>query len=532
VPASLLIHGGTAYDGTGGPGRRADVVVHGDRIATVGEVPGELDAHMLDATGLAVAPGFVNILSHAWGSLQREPRGPSDLLQGVTTEVFGEAFSLGPTSPGFEQVIKAFGVDEEVRIAFPRLSDGLAYLEQAGIAPNVASFVGGVNLRTLGAGLEDQPLTPEALDRICGVLNEEMADGALGIGTALIYPPECFASTDELVALSRVVGRYGGLYSSHMRSEGDRLLECIDELLEIGERAEVRTEIWHLKAAGRDNWPKMKLAVERIDEARRAGQQVAANMYPYVAGGTSLYACIPPPYHVGGPAALLARLDDPAERARMAADIRQPSPEWENLYLASGGGEGVLVAGGHGAGSQFRNRRLSDIAAERGADEVETLLDLVRIDQTLGAMYFLIDEDNVRLGLSQPWVSVGSDAEAPAAEPPWTDEPTHPRTYGTFARVLGHYGRDLGLIPLAEAVRRMSSLPADTLRLTDRGRLVEGAFADVVVFDPRRFLDAATYDDPHRYAVGVRHVVVNGRPVVEDGAFTGALPGRRLRRGR
>jgi N-acyl-D-amino-acid deacylase len=532
MPISLVIRGGQVYDGSGGPARVADVAVDGDRIVAVGDVPAHADADVFDATGMAVAPGFINVLSHAWGSLQTEPRGPSDLLQGVTTEVFGEAFSLGPTPPGLAQVAETFNLlPDGARADFDRLSEGLGHLESRGVAPNVASFVGGHNLRVLGGGFDDGPLSAAALDRVRGVLEEEMADGALGIGTALIYPPGCYATTEELVAACEVVGRHDGLYISHMRSEGAQFLECLDELIEIGRRASVRAECYHLKAAGRSNWPKMKLAIERIAAARDAGQPVSADMYPYIAGGTGLSACVPPAFAVGGLDALAQRLRDPDERKRIAAAIRTPSTDWENLYLDAGG-DGILIVGSTGADRSFDGRRLSDIAAERHADEVDTLLDLLTLDLTFSAIYFMMDEENVRLGLQQPWVSIGSDAEAPALEPPWTEQPTHPRTYGTFARVLGRYSRDEGLFSLSEAIRRMTSQPADTLRLTGRGRLTADAFADIVVFDPDGVQDHATYEQPHQYSSGVRHVLVNGQAVVRDGKLTGALPGRRLRRGR
>jgi N-acyl-D-amino-acid deacylase len=530
MPTSLVIRGGTVLDGTGGPGRRADVVLDGDRVAAVGPAPDGVDAEVIDAAGLTVAPGFVNVLSHAWGSLQLDPSGASDLLQGVTTEVFGEAFSLGPAGPAFVEYMRGWDLAEGSVVDFPRLSAGLDHLERSGVAPNVASFVGGHNLRILGAGLDDGPMEPAALDRVRGVLAEEMADGALGVGTALIYAPGGFAGTDELVALCEVVGRYGGMYISHLRSEAKRLLESIDELVEIGRRADVRAEVYHLKAAGRPYWPMMRRAIERIEQARASGQPVTANMYPYTAGGTSLASCIPPPYHVGGPQALAARLADPAQRAGMAADIREWSDEWENLYLGAGGGEGVLFGADLADGTPTRGRRLSEVAGDLGLEEVEALLEIVAREPTVGALYFIVDEGNVQLGLRQSWVSVGSDGEAHRAVAPWTDAATHPRTYGTFARVLGRYCRDLRLFPLAEAVRRMTSLPADSLRLRDRGRLAPGCFADVVVFDPATVADLATYADPHQYATGVRDVLVNGVPVVRDGALTRATPGRRLRR--
>jgi len=533
MPASLVIRGGTVVDGTGAPARVADVVVRDDRIVAVGDVAEDIDAEQLDANGCVVSPGFVNVLSHAWGSLQLDPTGASDLLQGVTTEVFGEAFSLGPTDGRLGEALRPWGdLSEQISVDFDRLSQGLDHLAAAGVAPNVASFIGGANLRILGAGFDDRPLTDAELDRLTGLVEEEMQEGALGIGTALIYPPGRYARTDELIALCKVVGRYDGLYISHMRSEGDQFLECLEELLTIGAEAGCRAEVYHLKAAGQHNWPKMKLAIERIEQARVEGHPVTADMYPYTAGGTSLAASIPPRFHVGGPTALHERLADAALRREMAAEMRERSDAFENLFLAAGGGAGMLFMKDLADGTPAKGRRLSELAADLGLDEADAVLEIVARDPGQGVAYFIIDEDNVRLGLQQPWVSIGSDAEAHQAIPPFSDDATHPRTYGTFARVLGHYCRDEGLLPLTEAVRRMSSLPADNVGLRDRGRLREGAFADIAVFDADRIADAATYDDSHRYAVGMRHVVVNGKAVVRDGALTHETPGRRLRRER
>lgn len=532
MPATLVIRGGSVVDGTGAPARAADVVIDGDRVVAVDDLDENIDAPVLDASGHVVAPGFVNVLSHAWGSLQRDGSGASDLLQGVTTEVFGEAFSLGPTDGRLAEAMRPWGgMGEEARVEFDRLSQGLDHLERLGVAPNVASFIGGMNLRVLGAGFDDRPLTAAELDRLRALVDEEMAEGALGIGTALIYPPGRFARTDELVALSAVVGRHGGTYISHMRSEGDQFLECLDELLAIGREAGCRTEVWHLKAAGQQNWPKMKVAIERIEQARAAGQPVAANMYPYTAGGTSLAASIPPRFHVGGPSALLERLADQAVRTEMAAEMREPSDEFENLFYGAENGSGILFLDDLPDGTPMAGKRLDEVAGEMGLDPADALLEVVARDPGRGALYFLMDEDNVRLGLSQPWVSIGSDAEAHPAAPPFTDTPTHPRTYGTFARFLGRYARDEGLVPLAEAVRRMTSLPADNFGLRDRGRLEPGRFADVTVFDPDAVIDRATYDQPHAYATGTKHVVVNGRVAVRDGKVTTERPGRRLRRG-
>jgi N-acyl-D-amino-acid deacylase len=531
MPATLVLRGGSVVDGTGAPARRADVAVDGDRIVAVGDLPEPVDARVIDVTGLTVAPGFVNVLSHAWGTLQLDPTGASDLLQGVTTEVFGEAFSLGPSDDLVVEAMRPWGdMGRDVEVIFPRLSQGLDHLEGKGVAPNVASFIGGVNLRLLAAGFDDRPLTVGELDRLRGLVDEEMQDGALGIGTALIYAPERFARTDELLELCKVVGRHGGTYISHLRSEGDRFLECLDELLMLGRDGECRAEVYHLKAAGQANWSKMKLAIERIEQARESGQPVSANMYPYTAGGTALAAAIPPRFHVGGPEALLQRLADAGLRREMAAEMRRPSDDFENLFLGAGA-DGILFLDDLADGTAANGKTLSDLATVFGLDDADALLEIVIRDPGTGAAFFLMDEDNVRLGLQQSWVSVGSDAGAHRAAPPFTDTATHPRTYGTFARVLGHYGRDEGLFSLEEGVRRMTSLPADNLGLVDRGRVVDGGFADVVVFDAETYVDHATFADPHRYATGVRHVLVNGRVVVADGELTEETPGRRLRRG-
>ncbi|MBK5306140.1 MAG: amidohydrolase family protein [Frankiaceae bacterium] len=529
MPVSLVIRGGLVYDGSGGDGRIADVAVDGDRVVGVGAIPPDVDAREIDATGLAVVPGFINTLSHAWGALQRDGSGESDLLQGVTTEVFGEAFTPGPSTPEFVDLCKAYYAPG-VRVDFSRLSEGLDFLEKSGVALNVASSIGGMNLRVIGAGFDDRRLTAPELAVLRALVAEEMQEGALGIGTALIYPPGRFADTDELVSLCEVVADYDGVYTSHLRSEGDRFLECLDELVEISDRSGVRAEVFHLKAAGRKNWPKMLQAIDRIEAARVEGKPISANMYPYEAGGTALAACIPPHFHEGGPVAFAERLTDPALRTQMATEIRSESDAFENLLLAAGGGQGVLFLKNLSDGTPTAGKRLSAVAADLGLDEVDALLEIVHRDPTVGVVYFIIDPAGIELGLRQPWVSLGSDAAAHPAAAPWTDSPTHPRTYGTFARFLGHYARDRALMPFGEAVRRLTSQPADVFRLAGRGRLVDGAFADVVVLDPATVADRATFEEPHQPSVGVSHVVVNGEVVVRDGAVTGARTGRRLRR--
>ena len=528
-----VVRGGTVYDGSGGPGARVDIGIEGDRVVLVGtDLPDAPGAEVIDATGFQVTPGFINVLSHAWASLQLDGSGASDLLQGVTTEVFGEAFSLGPSDERFVELVKSFGEVSNAQLVFDHLREGLDHVVSCRIAPNIASFVGGTNLRILGAGFDDRPLTAVELDRLRGLLDEEMADGALGVGTALIYPPGRFASTDELVALCEVVGKHDGTYISHLRSEGDQFLECLDELLEIGRRAECRTEVYHLKAAGRHNWPKMAQAIERLQSARDGGQRVTANMYPYIAGGTALAAAIPPRFHDGGPAALEARLNDPVQRKAAVAEMHELSGDFENLYLA-GGPENILFPTDLEDGTAAAGKRLSELAADLGhTDPAEALIDIVLRASGTGVLYFMMSEDNVELGLSQPWVSIGSDAEATPATQPFTDKGTHPRAYGTFARFLGHYSRNRGLVPLEDAVRRMTSLPAETLGLRHRGSLAPGSYADVVVLDAATVIDHATFERPHQYAGGVRHVLVNGEVVVRDGAMTAARPGRRVARQR
>lgn len=531
MPVSLVIRNGTVYDGTGAAGRVADVAVDGDRIIGIGDIPDGVDGLTVDASGLAVVPGFINALSHAWGALQQDGSGASELLQGVTTEVFGEAFTPGPSTPAFVELARSY-YEPQVRIDFDRLSEGLGFLEKTGVCANVASSIGGMNLRVLAAGFENRRLTATELDRLRAIVEEEMQDGALGIGTALIYPPGRFADTEELVSLCEVVARHDGVYTSHLRSEGDRFLECLDELIEISDRSGCRAEVFHLKASGRANWPKMAEAVELIERARASGKQISANMYPYEAGGTALSASIPPHFHEGGPDALAQRLAVPAQRQLMAEEIRSSSDDFENLFLHAGGGDGILFLDDLADGTPCSGRRLSDVADDLGMNDVEALLEIVRRDPTVGVAYFIISPAGIEHGLRQPWVSIGSDASAHPATPPWSESATHPRTYGTFARVLGHYCRERGLFTFEEAVRRMTSQPAEVFRLADRGRLAEGAFADVVVLDPATVIDRATFEDPHRLAVGVHHVVVNGVAVVRDGAITSARPGRHLRRGR
>jgi N-acyl-D-amino-acid deacylase len=507
----VIIRGGTVYDGTGAAGQIADVGIRGDRIAAVSDLSGAEAGTTVDARSLAVAPGFINMLSWSTESLIVDGRSQGELRQGVTTEVFGEGGSMGPLTP-------------------ETLSEYLQQLERRGISPNVASFIGATTIRDYVIGLEDRKPTPEQLDQMRDLVRREMEAGALGIGSSLIYAPAFYASTEELVELCKVAAKYHGKYISHIRSEGNRLVEAVDELLRISREADIPAEIYHLKAAGRVNWPKMDRVIRMVDEARRRGQKITADMYTYTAGATGLDAAMPPWVLDGGYDAAFARLRDPEMRKKIAAAIRTPSKDWENLYLAAGSPDRVLLIEFKSeALKPLTGKTLAEAAKLRGEDPVDTIMNLVLEDQSrVGTVYFMISEDNIREQLKLPWVSFGSDAASMAPEPPFTKSSAHPRAYGNFARLLGKYVRDEKVIPLADAIRRLTGLPATNLELDRRGFLKEGMFADVVVFDPATIADHATYENPHQYATGVRHVFVNGVPVIRDGEHTGTKPGRAL----
>ncbi len=528
MPDELVVRGGMVVDGTGSPARRADVGIVDGRVVEVGVIP-KGDCPELNADGCVVAPGFINVLSHAYETLQQDPRGLSDLYQGVTTEVFGEGYSLGPVTGRVAEIVDLTPRRDGVRMGWPRLNDFLEHLAAHGIGPNVASFVGAHNLRATFAGAENRPLTEHELDVACGLLDDELAAGALGLGSSLLYMPGAYASTEELTAYARVLAKRDALYISHIRDEAGRLQEAIGEVIEIARAASARAEIYHLKASGRDNWPGMADAIEQINNARDEGLRLSADVYPYDAAGTSLAACIPPWFHDGGEDALLGRLKDPAARAEIKSAISQANDHWENIYRDAGGADGVLLHGG--PNSEATGRTLAEVsAARRDADPIDTLLDLVIAEPDLAATYFCMAEENIRMALRQPWVSICSDAETPSTQPPFIDSPTHPRAYGSFARVLGPHVR-AGVLSLEEAVRRMTSLPADNLRLADRGSIRPGAWADLAIFEPGAVQDHATYRDPHRYATGMRHVMINGQVAFSDGKPTGTLAGRALRRG-
>ena len=526
----LIIRGGTIYDGSGDAPYEGDVAVVGDRIAVIRARSEASAGVVIDAAGLAVAPGFINMLSHSYHSLLQDPRSLGELTQGVTTQIFGEGHSMGPLTPEMQAQMRRDQGDIPFDVSWTSLAGYLDCVEKHGAAQNVASYVGATTLRVYAVGWEDRPATAKELDLMRGLVDEEMAAGALGIGSSLIYPPAFFASTEELIELCRVAARYRGKYISHLRNEGDTLLDAIDELVRIGHEGGVPAEIYHLKAAGKANWEKLDRAIERIEQARSAGERITADMYTYTAGSTGLSNCIPPRFHEGGAERLYERLGDSQIRRQIRDAIEGSEDGWENFFRGTGGPGGILILGTRLAENRrYQGKTLAQVAEMDGVDAIDALMNLVRRDRSrVSTAYFMMSEENVRKQLALPWVSFGSDARSTAAEGAFLNSSTHPRAYGNFARLLGKYVRDEHIIGLPEAIRRLSRLPADNLELDHRGRIEPGYFADLVVFDPEVIADVATYAEPHQYSRGVRDVIVNGAPVLRDGAFTGTLPGRAL----
>jgi N-acyl-D-amino-acid deacylase len=525
----IVIRGGTIYDGSGEAPYRGDVAISGDRIAAVGAVPGR-GRREIDARGLAVAPGFINMLSWANESLIQDGRSQSDIRQGVTLEVMGEGWSMGPLNETMKRLELTRQDDIRYPIEWTTLGQYLEHLERRGIAPNVASFVGAATVRVHELGEGDVDPDPAQLARMRALVRQAMNEGAMGVGSSLIYAPGSFAETDELVALVGEAARCGGMYISHMRSEGDRILESVDELIEIARRAHAPAEIYHLKVGGRDNWGRYDEVIRRIELARASGQRITANMYTYVAGATGLDASMPLWVQAGGREAWIARLRDPAIRARVAEEMRRPGQGWENLYHGAGAAGMMFTDFRNPALRRYAGRTLADVARERGTSPEETMMDLVVEDGSrVGTIYFLMSEDNVRREIALPWMSFGSDAASVANEGVFLNARPHPRTYGNFARLLGRYVRDERLISLQEAVHRLTWMPAARLRIRERGLLRPGYYADLAIFDPATIADRATFEAPHAYAIGMRHVFVNGGQVLADGEPTGATPGRVVR---
>ena len=528
---NLLLRRGLVFDGSGAPPQVADVGIVGDRVAAIGDLSALRGRQEIDASGLAVAPGFINMLSWATESLILDPSAESDLRQGVTLEVFGEGVSMGPLNPAMRAELRLRQGERRFDVEWTTLGEYLEFLEKRGVATNVASFVGATSVRIHELGHADRAPTPRELERMCELVRQAMREGALGVGSALIYAPAAFAGPAELEALACAAAESGGGYISHLRSESTRLLEAVDELIGIARRTRQHAEIYHLKAAGAAAWPLLEPAIARIEAARAEGLDVSANMYPYLAGASGLDASMPPWAQEGGHVAWMARLRDPAQRREIVAQIARPDPSWESLYAAAGSADNVRLLGFHNPALQAcTGLSLGEVARRRGQRPEETLVDLVLEDNSrVNVAYFMMDEALVRRQLALPWVSLCSDEEALAPRAPFLRQAPHPRAYGAFARFLGHYVRDQRVVGLAEGIRRLTSLPADNLRLRDRGLLRVGAYADVVVFDPARIADRATYAEPHQFATGVEHVIVNGQLALRDGQLTGARPGRVVR---
>jgi N-acyl-D-amino-acid deacylase len=527
----LILQGGTVYDGSGETPYPADIGIRGDRLAALGDLSEATASETLDVTGLAVAPGFINMMSWSNESLIEDGRSQSDIRQGITLEVMGEGSSMGPLSEEMKRRLVEQQGDIRYEVEWTTLDEYLRFLEDHGVSPNVASFIGAETPRAHVIGYDDREATPDELEQMRQLVRQAMEEGALGVASSLIYPPGSFANTEELIALSQVAAEYDGLYASHLRNEGDGLLEAIDELITTARRADVRAEVYHLKAAGRSNWGRFDDAVARIEEARQEGLAITADVYTYPASGTGLNVIMPPWVQEGGFAASLERLRDEATRQRVAAEMLEESDEWENMWLSAGSAENILLVGFKSEELKpLTGKTLAEVAAMRGGDPRFVAMDLIVEDGSrIGTIYFSQSPENLRSKVALPWVSFCTDAESMATEGVFLESGAHPRAYGSLTRVLGLFVRDERLLTLQDAVRKLAALPAENLKLDRRGRLREGWFADVVVFDPATVQDHATFAEPHQYSTGMVHVLVNGVPVLRDGEHTGATPGRVVR---
>ncbi len=527
----ILILNGLVYDGSGGEPYVADIGINADTIATIGTLTGARGKKEMDAHGFAVSPGFINILSWATTSLIEDGRSQSNIRQGVTLEVFGEGFSMGPLNEAMKREAMERQGSIRYDIDWTTLDEYLESLVRRGVSPNVASLVGAATVRTYVMGYDARKPTPEELEEMQSLVRQAMREGALGVGSALIYAPGVFAETDELIALAKAAAEYDGIFTAHLRSESNRFIEALDELLTIAREADIHVHNYHLKAAGESNWHKLDTAIARIESARREGLGVSADMYTYTAGSTGLDAAMPPWVQEGGFRQWADQLKDPTVRARVKAEMTTPTDEWENLYLASGSAENVLLVGFKNPELRhFTGKSLAEVAKMRGQSPEEAAMDLViEDDSRVGVVYFIMSEENIRKKIALPWVTFGSDASSQAPEGVFLESNPHPRAYGNFARLLGKYVREERILALEEAVRRMTSYPASILRLDRRGQIADGYFADIVVFDPVTVADHATYEQPHSYATGIHHVFVNGVQVLLNGEHTGATPGKVVR---
>jgi N-acyl-D-amino-acid deacylase len=527
----LIIRNGMIYDGKGKAPFRGDIAINKDTIAFIGDLSDAHAKEVIDAKGMAVAPGFINMLSWANVSLMIDGRSQSDIRQGVTLEVMGEGTSMGPLSAELKQQMQDNQSKFRYKVEWNTLGEYLNYLQKKGVSCNVASFVGATTLRRYVVGEDNRDPTPVELDSMRLLVRQAMEEGALGIGSSLIYPPAFFAKTDELVALCEEAAKYDGMYISHMRSEGTQLMQALEELITIAKRAHIRAEVYHLKAAGKSNWYKIDSAIRRIEQARAEGLVITADMYNYIAGGTGLTATMPPALQDGGFGKLHSRLQDKAIRQQLVRDMNTPTDAWENFYVAAGSPDHILLVGfKQDSLKKYTGQSLAAIAKARGTTPEETAMDLVVQDSSdIDAIYFLMSEGNIKKQMQLPWISFGSDEGSYTPEGDFLQFNCHPRAYGNFARLLGKYVREEKVISLSEAIRKMTKLPASNLHIPKRGELKKGNYADVVIFDSTTIQDHATFEKPNQFATGVVHVLVNGVPVLRDGEHTGAKPGRFVR---
>lgn len=522
-----IIHNGMIYDGNGGEPFKADIGIKGDTIAFIGDLSGVSAQISVDAKGMAVAPGFINMMGHSEEALIQDGRGQSDIKQGVTTEIFTE-FSMGPLNEKMKKQMKDGQGDIKYDVKWNTLGEYMNFLEKKGISPNIATFVGTGAVRQYVIGEDNVAPTPAQLDSMKALTRQAMQEGALGVTNALIYPVDFFAKTDELIALSKEASKYGGMYTSHMRSEGNKFLEALEELITISKEANIPAEVFHLKAAGKNNWWKMDSAIKRIERARKEGQQITADMYTYIAGATGMTSAFPPTLQDGGFGKLRERLMDPKVREDMKKAMNTDAIDWENLYYGAGGAEHILMLSfKQDSLKKYTGKTLAEVAFIRGKSPEETAMDLIIQDSTrVGVAYFLMSEDNVKKQVALPWVSFGSDEAAYTTEGVFLKSNAHPRAYGNFSRVLGKYTRDEKVMSLQQAIYKLAKLPADNLKLKKRGELKVGNYADIIIFNPATVQDHSTFDKPHQYSTGVIHVFVNGEQVLKDGEHTGKKPGK------
>ena len=523
-----IIRNGNIYDGNGGAPYLADIAINADTIAFIGDLANVSANNEIDAKGKAIAPGFINMLSWANEALIKDGNSQSDIRQGVTLEVMGEGTSMGPLNANMKTELQNGQTDIKYKVDWNTLGEYLNFLEKKGVACNVASFIGAGTVREYVVGKDNRRATAAELDSMGILVEHAMKEGAMGIGSSLIYPPDNFANTNELISICKVASKYGGMYISHMRSEGNKLNEAVEELLTIAKEANIPAEIYHLKAAGKNNWGKMDAAIKQIETARAAGLHVTANMYTYLAGATGLTASFPPTLQDGGFDKLWHRLQDPAMRAKMKIAMNTDAKDWENLYYGAGSPEKILLlAFKQDSLKKYTGKTLAEVAKIRGTPPEETAMDLIVQDSTrVGVAFFLMNENNVKKQIALPWVSFGSDEGSYSPQGVFLKSNPHPRAYGNFVRVIGPYVRDEKLMTLPQAIYKLAKLPATNLKLQKRGELKVGNYADIVVFDAATVTDHATFDKPHQFATGVEHVFVNGTQVLKNGETTNAKPGR------